>query len=169
MRGNGRVTAVVAAALIWTSVAASAPGSTGRISPGFVAKTDRLCAAIDASFARVLGSKFPYPKFNAEKPDRPTLMLVGQYFARALPIRGRIPGQLLALGEPASGRAAWAAIRSLAFEQNAVALDQISAALAGNAKAFVATVHRYEQLHGLIGGKGVAAGFPKTTACGDVF
>ena len=135
--------------------------------PKFVAKTGRLCAAIDARFTSVLGD-FPYPNFDATKPDPKTLPLVGKHFAKALPIRRVIPRQLRGLGEPTTGKQAWDAIRALLLRDNAVAIKQVSAALASDSKAFVVTVKQTGRLHNTIVAKAVAAGFPKTSACGQI-
>jgi hypothetical protein len=170
--------ASIAALLIATGSASAAPvtrisafasfSEAKAISPAFVTKTDRLCATIDAHFRRTLGT-FPYPTFDPTKPDPKTLVLVGEHFAKGLPIRRAIPGQLRKLGEPAAGKQAWDAIRSLALRENAVAIDQVSAALASSTKAFVASLKQLDRLHAAITRKAIAAGFPKTTACGELF
>jgi hypothetical protein len=119
------------------------------ISPEFITKANRLCAKIH--------------------PDLKTLPLVGKHFANALPIRRAIPAELRGLGEPTTGRRAWDAIRSLALQGNAAGIKQVSAALASNAKGFVATVNQIHRLHNATGAKATAAGFPKASACGQTF
>jgi hypothetical protein len=121
------VLAVAVVALSCSNVAAVAAPET-KISPQFIAKTDKLCAAINGRFRRTLGS-FPYPNFNPFRPDRKTLLLVGKHFAKALPIRRAIPRQLRSLGEPTTGKQAWDAIRTLALQANTVAVKQVAVAL----------------------------------------
>ena len=86
-----------------------------------------------------------------------------------MPIRRAIPAELRGLGEPATGKQAWDAIRSLALQENAAGIKQVSVALASDAKAFVATVNQIHSLHNAAGGKATAAGFSKTSACGQTF
>ena len=50
-----------------------------------------------------------------------------------------------------------------------MAIKQESAALASDSKAFVVTVKQTGQFHNTIVAKAVAAGFPKTSACGQIF
>jgi hypothetical protein len=150
------------------SAAADQPQGS-MISPAFVKKTNKLCATIDAKFTRVLGDTFPYPNFNPTKPDHKTLLLVGKYFAKALPLRRAIPGEFRGLGEPAVGTAVWDAIRSLVIEDNAVAIKQVAAAQAGDAKTFVSTYHRLRALDRRITIKASTSGFPQDTPCGFIF
>jgi hypothetical protein len=165
----GRVLVVLVVVLsCWNVAAVAARSQATRINPQFIAKTDKLCVALNARFHRTLGT-FPYPNFNPTKPDLKTLPLVGKHFAKALPIRRTIPGQLRSLGEPTTGRQAWDAIRSLGLQENTVAIKQVSAALASNSKAFVATVKQINQLSEAISTRATAAGFPRTTACGQLF
>ena len=140
----------------------------GQISPQFITKADRLCAKLNVRFGRALG-KFPFQDFDATHPDLKTLPLVGKHFAKALPIRRAIPAELRSLGEPATGKQAWDAIRTLALQENAAGIKQVSVALASNAKGFVATVNQIHRLHNSTGGKATAAGFSKTSACGQTF
>jgi len=140
----------------------------GQIRPQFIEKADRLCAKLNVRFHRALG-KFPFQDFDAFHPDLKTLPLVGKHFAKALPIRRAIPAELRGLGEPATGKQAWDAIRSLALQENAAGIKQVSVALASNQKAFVATVNQIHRLHNSAGGKATAAGFSKTSACGQTF
>ena len=156
-------------ALSCTAVAAGAARSQEKINPQFIAKADGLCAAIDARFTRILGDSFPFKNFDPFKPDPKTLPLVGKHFGKALPLRRAIPGQLRSLGEPSSGRGSWDAIRSLALRQNAVAIRQVSAALASNSEAFVLTAKQLQQLRDAIVKQATAAGFPKDAACGQLF
>jgi hypothetical protein len=162
-----QVLAVAVVALSCSNVAAVA-APEAKISPQFIAKTDKLCATINGRFRCTLGS-FPYPNFDPFRPDRKTLLLVGKHFAKALPIRRAIPRQLRNLGEPATGKHAWDTIRTLALQENTLAIKQVAAALALNSKAFVSTVKQTQQLHNTIERQATAAGFPKTTACGEVF
>jgi len=138
------------------------------ISPQFVTKANRLCAKLNVRFGHALG-RFPFQNFDATHPDLKTLPLVGKHFANALPIRRAIPAELRGLGEPTTGKRAWDAIRSLALQANAAGIKQVSAALASNAKAFVATVNQIHRLHNATGARATAAGFPKTSACGQTF
>jgi hypothetical protein len=138
------------------------------ISPEFITKANRLCAKLNVRFGHALG-KFPFQNFDAIHPDLKTLPLVGKHFANALPIRRAIPAELRGLGEPTTGRRAWDAIRSLALQGNAAGIKQVSAALASNAKGFVATVNQIHRLHNATGAKATAAGFPKASACGQTF
>jgi hypothetical protein len=108
-------------------------------------------------------------ELQPQKPDRKTLILVGKHFAKGLPVHRSIPGRLRKLGEPAAGAKAWDAIRSLALEDNTIAIAQVSDALAGDAKAFVSTVHRLQSLHKQLVAKALASGFSKSTPCGDSF
>ncbi len=156
--------------LVWVgSPAAGIHAGGTTISPTFVSKTDRLCASINADFGRALGKPFPFSNFDPAHPDSKTLVKVGKYFSKALPVHRKIPARLRALGEPAQGRSAWDTIRSLALEDNTVAIEQVAAALAGNKKTFVATYKRLVRLHGQITKDAAAAGFPKSTPCADTF
>jgi hypothetical protein len=159
---------VTTVALACCSASLAAPSGTTKISPQFIVKTDKQCATINASFNHVLGN-FPFSHFDPTKPDLKTLPLVGKHFAKALAIRHAIPGELRGLGEPAAGKQAWASIRSLALQANASAIKQVSDALASDAKGFVATVNENSRVHDAIVAKAVAAGFSKTSVCGQVF
>ena len=150
------------------SGAAAANAATQAISPSFIARADRLCAAVNGQFNRALGP-FPFRNFDPTRPDLATLPKVGRHFAKGESIRRAIPGRLRGLGEPAAGRRPWDAIRTLALQENAASIDQISAALASDATAFVATVNRIQTLQDTIHSKATAAGFPKSTACGLIF
>ncbi len=162
------VSIVVTAALGCCNASLAVAPQAAKISPQFVVKTDMLCSTISTSFDHTLGT-FPFSNFNPTKPDLKTLPLVGKHFAKALSIRRAIPGQLAGLGEPASGEKTWDAIKSLALQANATATKQVSYALASNSGGFVSTVNQISRLHDTIVARAVAAGFPKTSACGQVF
>ena len=159
---------VVAVALGCCSASLAASAQPAKISPQFIVKSDKWCMTINANFEHTLG-KFPFSHFNATKPDLKTLPLVGKHFAKALPIRRAIPSGLQALGEPGSGEQAWNALKSLALHINTVATKQVSYALATDTKDFVATVKQIQRLHKTLVAEALAAGFPKTSACGQVF
>ena len=167
-----RLMLVLCAALaLGVGVAAGSSATTvaiGQISPQFIKKADRLCVKLNVRFDRALG-KFPFQDFDAFHPDLKTLPLVGKHFAKALPIRRAIPAELRSLGEPATGKQAWDAIRTLALQENATGIKQVSVALASNAKRFVATVNQMHRLHIATGGKATSAGFPKNSPCGQTF
>ena len=162
------VLVALAVALACCSTALGAHAQSTAITPKFIVNANKLCATINTGFNHTLG-KFPFSNFDPTKPDLKTLPLVGKYFAKALPLRRPIPGELRGLGEPTTGKQAWDAIRSLALRANAAAITQVSAALASNSKAFVATVNQITQLHNAIVAKATAAGFPKNSACGQTF
>jgi hypothetical protein len=167
-RSRGFAVLVVGVLSCWSVAAVAARSQAQTVSPPFIAKTDKLCAAISARFSRALG-KFPYPNFDPLEPDPKTLPRVGKHFAKALPIRRAIPDQLRGLGEPTSGKQTWDAIRSLALQENTAGIKQVSAALASNAKAFVVTVKQIDQLQHAIKARAAAAGFPKSSPCGKIF
>jgi hypothetical protein len=164
-----RLLVVMVVVLFCASVSAFAARPQAKtISPAFIRKADKWCATVNARVTSIVG-KFPYPTFNPTKPDLKTLPLVGKHFAKALSIRRRIPAELRSVGEPTSGKRVWDAIRSLALEENAVAIKQVAAALASNSKVFVSTVHQTDHFHSAIGARATAAGFPQTSACGKIF
>jgi hypothetical protein len=86
-----RSAAVIVLAVLCGGAATTAPAArTAHISPAFITKATKVCAAIDADLNHALGP-FPYPRFDPAKPDRKTLVLVGKHFAKALPVRRTIP------------------------------------------------------------------------------
>lgn len=138
------------------------------IAPAFVAKVGAFCAAEARRFP-TNGKQFPYPHFDPDHPDLRTLPGVGSYFAVDLPERHKLPARLNALGEPATGRAQWDRIRSLALQENAVGTRQVNVALASQARAFTETAHTITKLANELHNAARRAGFSTTSPCGKLF
>jgi hypothetical protein len=109
----------------------------------FIRRANAACRATDAKGRRLPG--FPFSDFDPFHPDPQTLPQVGRFFGQ--PARHRLPRALLrqleALGPPAASAPAWTSLLAARRTMLSAEDKQISAALAGNAAAFVRTV--YEQ------------------------
>ena len=115
------------------------------------------------------GKQFPFTHFDPDHPDLATLPRVGSYFAADLPERHNLPARLNALGEPATGRAQWDRIRSLALRENAVAIRQVNVALASQAQAFTETAHAIHKITDELHRAARSAGFSTTSVCAKLF
>ncbi len=138
------------------------------IDPAFVAKVNAFCAA-EAKQLPTNAHQFPYPQFDPSHPDLRTLPKVGAYLAADLPERHKLPTRLNALGEPATGRAQWHQIRSLALQENAIGTRQVTVALASQARAFTATAHEIAKIANELHNASRKAGFSTTSPCASLF
>src|SRR5581483_91445 len=108
----------------------------------FRARANAICATTATTLARL--PRFPFDNFDPLHPSATLLPKVGRFFAgpgNARPALRKLARQLTALGPPPAAKALWR--RVLAAEHAALAVRdaQIQAALAGDATAFVASVH----------------------------
>jgi hypothetical protein len=108
----------------------------------FVRRADVTCRAVQARAARLPG--FPFASFDPFHPDKKLLRRVGRFFDQ--PARRRLPRELLTelekLGQPPASRRAWHDVLRARRVQLMNETKQVTAALAGNAPAFVRTVYQ---------------------------
>jgi hypothetical protein len=142
--------------------------TTSHLDQAFIGKVDRWCAITVQRYQTVQGT-FPLPSFDPLHPDPAQLPQVGRFFARGATVRDRIPAQLQALGEPATGAAAWNGLRDDLIQSTDLADTQITAASAANAPAFAAAAAQVRDLSDKIHATGLQLGFPTDTSCADLF
>lgn len=147
----------------------SAPpsGAAEKINPSFVHRVDATCADNLSNYPT--SGPFPVPGFDPEHPSVSDLPTVGAYFAKNQ--RGIVPlkSALKELGSPSAGAIAWQSIRALALSVLADAVAQKKAALAGNARAFVATVRANQRLSSQLQAAAQAAGMHVSGSCSKLF
>lgn len=135
----------------------------------FRERLESVCAADYAGMVNTAkpGDSFPYPNFDVERADPGLLPKVGAFFAPNVPFWQRLPGQLAALGEPATNATAWDQLRDLEQQKSATGIDQIHAAVNGDAATFVATAHSIRSLTPRLAAAEDAAGLPAKSRCRD--
>jgi hypothetical protein len=168
------IAAVVAAAVLLSGCGSSrrttstapetAPNASSKIDSAFVARADAVCARASKGAVR-----FPYRNFDPLHPDVKLLPKVGAFFAKRQAIADAVPKQLRQLGPPATGRALWTQMLTLATRDRAVADRQIKAAEASDGRGFVATVNAVSQTSNQLGHLAVAAGFSSSSPCRMIF
>jgi hypothetical protein len=133
----------IGAALALAACAGGCGGSghhatpSARIDQAFLARANGVCAA---ALARVQANgPFPYPNFDPLHPSAAMVPRVVAFFRPLVPIDRAVPGQLRALGEPASGRQQWDRLRDLVTRDETNAVHQVAVGEAGDVKGFVAT------------------------------
>jgi hypothetical protein len=163
------LTAVTAAAAACTAAKGVAAAGPSAVNPAFAHRLDRLCAADYAAMASTSKKPLPYQDFNPEHPRPGELPGVGRFFAPNVAVWQRLPGQLTALGEPATGAAAWDRLRTLEAQKDANGIRQVHAALAGDISGFVATARTSKALFSKLTDAEHAAGIPDGSPCMDAF
>ncbi len=162
------LTAALLAAV--AGLAACGPGhSPVSMSPAFLHRLNRVCAADFAVMVNTGQTPFPYPDFKPDDPQPAQLPKVGRFFAPNVKVWQRLPGQLDALGEPAAHAAAWDRLRQLDGQLNANGIRQVNAALTGDAHTFTATYHRAHSTYEQIQDAEQKAGLPSSSPCQKVF
>lgn len=179
MRLDMRVRWIVAVALMGllgagvTACGSSSAKTTPSVTmdPAFRDRLESVCAADYAGMVNTAkpGDSFPYPNFDVEHPDPGLLPKVGAFFAPNIPYWQRLPGQLAALGEPATNAAAWDQLRDLERQKSATGVDQIHAAENRDAATFVATAHSVRSLTPRLTAAEDSAGVPAKSRCRDAF
>ncbi len=140
--------------------------SQSRLDAAFIARVDELCRRVSVELNS--HGRFPYPKFNPESPNVALLPKIGAYFELSRAAGDRVPAELAALGQPASGQTSWAAIVAVAHRFSALVDRQVAAANAANAAAFARTVSELQSLNEDIKRLFVTAGFPASSPCAEV-
>ena len=115
---------VAMASAIALSACSSSPSSdaNGKIDSSFIAKVDQTCSTILTKW-KPFGS-FPYPTFNPVTPDPTVLPKVGTYSAQYLPSAAGPPRPRHSASPPGVSR--WTRLRSLALQDNSVAMAQVT-------------------------------------------
>lgn len=107
----------------------------------FIQHANSACRAAEQRAMRL--PAFPFSNFDPFHPDPQVLPRVGRFFDQ--PARRRLPRALLArlkkLGQPAASRTAWQNVIEARGAVLSNETEQIRAALADNATAFVRTVY----------------------------
>lgn len=108
----------------------------------FIRQANTACRAAEAKAARLPG--FPFSNFDPFDPDTSLLPQVGRFFDQ--PARRRLPPalvrQLEGLGQPPASRRAWRNVLTARRTVVSTETQQIKAALADDAPAFVRTVYQ---------------------------
>jgi hypothetical protein len=137
-----------------------------KLDPAFAKRIDAVCtrqlAQLNAHGA------FPYPQFKSLHPDPKLLPRVGVFLERLQPPAQAVPGQLRALGEPTSARAAWDHVRSQIAFGKAITTRQIASAKASDAAGFAAESKTANSLHDQIIAELQGLGLAKSSACSQV-
>jgi hypothetical protein len=145
-----------------------APPASPRLDAAFIARANAVCVRANAAVENAHG-KFPYSSFDPLHPDPKLLPNVGAFFASSQTIADRVPAELQALGDPPQNVALWHQMLALTRQGRAVAHQQVAAAQASNAPAFVATVHKVESGDVTLRRLAITAGFAERSPCGQVF
>jgi len=140
-----------------------------RIDPAFIGRTEAVCRDFNTAWVHLTGGSPPYAGFDPQHPDPARLRSLGAYFTKGLPARRALPGELDALGEPATGRSLWDGLRDRGKRLNQVAIEQAAAAVSGNATAFTATANTIHQLSAKLHDDGQKAGFGDHSPCDETF
>jgi hypothetical protein len=139
------------------------------IDPAFVTKVNNVCTAANAMYTKVLGTAPPFPTFNPAKPDPGLLKKVGTYLEKAVPIDTQVITGLRQLGQPSTGRKAWAEIRSEVAQFEALTIDQEKSALAIKPAAFARQNKQLGTVATKLAKTALASGFPSGTPCSKTF
>jgi hypothetical protein len=151
-----------------TTASIPGPSASSQLDAAFIARANAVCARANVATEKAHG-KFPYPSFNPLHPDPKLLPKVGAFFASSQAIGDRLPGELKALGDPQRNVALWHQMLALVRQSRTFAHQQVAAAQASNAPAFVATIHAVQPLAISLGRLAITAGFAVRSPCGQVF
>jgi hypothetical protein len=144
----------------------SSTPSGPKLDAGFVKKVDAVCAR---QLAHINASGlFPYPQFRSLHPDPKLLPRVGAFLERLQPGAQAVPGQLRALGEPATARTAWDHVRTQISQGRAITTRQIEFAKTVNVAGFAAESQTANTLHAQILTELQGLGLPRSTPCSQV-
>jgi hypothetical protein len=144
------------------SRATSAPSAP--VGAAFLARVDAICAPV---LAYNDAHPNPYPSFDYNHPDVPTLKLEGVYFS-ASPFNDALQ-QLTALGAPQQNASTWETLVRTAAALREQSLRQNAAATAGDTTAFSATLGPVVQLARTLSVDAHQAGFGASSACMRLF
>ncbi|MFL5955032.1 MAG: hypothetical protein ACJ76I_13100 [Gaiellaceae bacterium] len=104
----------------------------------FVRQANAICADGITKIAKL--PPFPFQNFDPLRPDRATLLNVGQFFSgpgNPRPTLRAVQRKLVGLGLPPASTQAWTRVRGTLAAKVAVFDEQVSAALAGDVKRWV--------------------------------
>jgi hypothetical protein len=137
---NCRQQALTLAMMLLALGSAGCGGGTGHGSrPPVLGKAfqGRALTVCRAALARKKAQgPFPYPDFNPTRPDRSKLPGVARFEAKTVKIYERWRGEMLALGQPPTGRAAWANVLRALDSHVRIIVEQQAAARRGDSKTF---------------------------------
>jgi hypothetical protein len=138
---NGRlvVSPVLAALLLPLMMAACGGGAAGSSQPpavgtAFASKADAVCQEALAE-KKALGP-FPYPDFNPTQPDLSLLPSIAQSEAKTVKIFETWLPDMVALGQPPIGEAAWADVLAALRSHVRIIVEQEAAGLSSDGPTF---------------------------------
>jgi hypothetical protein len=140
------------------SRATSVPSATAEAE--FLTRANAICAPVltyNASHPN------PYPSFDYNNPDVPTLKLEGAFFS-ASPFNAAL-AQLIALNPPTQNPATWQTLIANASALREQSLAQNAAAIAGDKAAFTSTIGPIQRLAMTLTVDAHQAGFAATAPC----
>ena len=139
------------------------------IDPAFVTKVDNVCSTANAMYTKALGTTPPFPTFNPAKPD-PADFEEGRHLsAKGGSHRPRAVTGLRQLGQPSTGRRAWAEMRMDVAQFEALTIDQEKSALAVQPGAFARQNTQIGEVATKLAKTALASGFPSGTPCSTTF
>jgi hypothetical protein len=134
-----------------------------------VAKVNNVCVTANAMYTKTLGTTPPFPTFNPAKPDPGLLKKVGTYLQKAGPIDTAVITGLRQLGQPSTGRRAWAEMRADVAQFEALTIDQERSALAVEPGAFARQNKQLGEVATKLAKTALASGFQSGTPCSKTF
>lgn len=144
------------------SRATSAP--TAPVDTDFLSRANAICLPVTTYNG---SHPNPYPSFDYNNPDVPTLKLEGAFFA-ASPFNDALAA-LIALPAPAQNTATWQTLVTTATALRDQTTAQNTAALAGDITAFRATISPIQRLAGTLVVDAHQAGFGDSSPCMQMF
>jgi hypothetical protein len=148
-------------------VSIPSPSPATALEPAFIAKVNAACARAARTIAA--HGKFPYPGFDALRPEVRLLPKIGAFFAATQSTADRLPTELRDLGTPRKGTILWGELVALAKQARAIADRQIKAAETANVPAFVATVNEAHATSTKLGRLAITGGVPPSSPCTELF
>jgi hypothetical protein len=146
------VVVVVAGWLIWKSTRPPVLGEA------FRSKVVTVCQhALDAKKAQ---GPFPFPDFNPTRPDPRKLPMIASFEAGTVSIYQRWMHDMLALGQPASGRTEWADLLKALRGHVRVIEEQQAAAERGDTQTFTKDYYAGNRIQQDMEQEADAAGVP---------
>jgi hypothetical protein len=154
---------VLAVASMGLGVAACGSSSAASPTPAVgAAFATRAVAACHAAYAQKKAVAFPYPNFNPTQPDASKFPGIAQYeAAHTVPAYKAWLREMQALGQPATGQAAWADLLTAIGAHVRSASEQQAAAQRGDSATFVKDYYEGAQTQADLLSAADAAGVPE--------
>ncbi len=153
---QGRVPVTVL--LVLGSVACSSGSGPSVLGSAFQSRAVAVCESALAQ--KKAQGPFPYPDFNPTQPDLSKLPSIARSEAKTVTIFQTWLREMLALGQPPSGQAAWADVLTALRSHVRIIVEQQAAAQRGDGQTFTKDYHEGNTAQGDMQRASDAAGVP---------